>query len=87
VNIETKEQSKQWMHTRSPYKLKKYKKTPGRKLMENVFWDRKGELMVGIHAKRDHNSIRSVLRNTKQTALGHSEQKAWNADIWCSAPP
>jgi hypothetical protein len=23
----------------------------------------------------------------EETAYGHSEQKAWNADIWCSAPP
>jgi hypothetical protein len=42
VNIETKEQSKQWMHTHSPNKLKKSKQTlSGRKLMATVFWDRK----------------------------------------------
>jgi hypothetical protein len=33
----------------------------------------------GIHATRDHNNTRSVLRNTKKkkkkTALGHSELK------------
>jgi hypothetical protein len=27
------------------------------------------------------------LRNTKNSALGHSEQKAWNADFRYSAPP
>jgi hypothetical protein len=43
VNVETKEQSKQWIHTHSPNKLKKFKETlPARKLMVTVFWDRKG---------------------------------------------
>jgi acyl-CoA thioesterase len=46
MNIETKEQSKQWMHTHSSNKLKKFKQTSGRKLMATVFWDRKGVLMV-----------------------------------------
>jgi hypothetical protein len=41
----------------------------------------------GVHATKDHNNVRSVLQNTKKTAQSHSEQKAWNADIWCSAPP
>jgi hypothetical protein len=27
MNVETKEQSKQWMHTHSPNKLKKFKQT------------------------------------------------------------
>jgi hypothetical protein len=46
VNFETKEQSKQWIHTRSPDKPKKLKKTFARKLMAAVFCDRKGVLMV-----------------------------------------
>jgi acyl-CoA thioesterase len=47
VNVETKEQSKQWMHTHSPKKPKKFKETfSARKLMSAVFWDRKGVLMV-----------------------------------------
>jgi hypothetical protein len=47
VNVETKEQSKQWLHTQSPNKLKKFKQTlSARKLMASVFWDRKGVLMV-----------------------------------------
>jgi hypothetical protein len=37
VNVETKEQSKKWMHTHC---------RPARKLKETVFWDRKGVLMV-----------------------------------------
>jgi phage gp29-like protein len=41
----------------------------------------------GIHATRNHNNVRSELRNTKKTAKGHLEKKkAWNADIWCSVP-
>jgi hypothetical protein len=48
VNVETKEQSKQWMHTHSPNELKKFKQTclHARKLMTSVFWYRKVVLMV-----------------------------------------
>jgi CRISPR/Cas system CMR-associated protein Cmr1 (group 7 of RAMP superfamily) len=47
MNVETKEQSKQWMHTYSPNTPKKLKQTlSARKLMATVFWDRKGVLMV-----------------------------------------
>jgi hypothetical protein len=47
VNVETKEQSKQWMHTHSPNKPKKFKQTlSARKLTPTVFVDRKGVLMV-----------------------------------------
>jgi hypothetical protein len=47
VNIETKDQSKQWVHTHSPNKPKQFKQTLStRKLMATVFWDRKGVLMV-----------------------------------------
>jgi hypothetical protein len=70
------------MHTFTK-QAEKFKQTSARKLMAAVFWDRNG----GIHATRDHNNIRSVLQNTKETVWGHSEQKAWNTDIWCSTPP
>jgi hypothetical protein len=46
ANVETKEQAKQWMHTHSPNKLKKFKQTSPRKLMAPVFWDRKGVLTM-----------------------------------------
>jgi hypothetical protein len=47
VNVETKEQFKQWMHTHSPNKPRKFKQTlSARKLMATVFWDRKGVLLV-----------------------------------------
>jgi hypothetical protein len=48
VNVETKEQSRQWRHTHSPNKLKKCKQTLSacQKLMTTVLWDRKGELVV-----------------------------------------
>jgi hypothetical protein len=48
LRVETKEQSKQWMHTHSPNKPKKYNilcLSP-RKLLRTFFWDRKGVLMV-----------------------------------------
>ena len=47
VNPETKEQSKQWMHTHSPSKPKKFRQTlTNRKLMATVFWDCKGILLI-----------------------------------------
>jgi hypothetical protein len=47
LNVETKQQSKQWMHTYSPNKPKKFTETLfARKLMATVSWDRKGVLMV-----------------------------------------
>jgi macrodomain Ter protein organizer (MatP/YcbG family) len=47
MNTETKEQSKQWMHSYSPNKPKKFKQTlSARKLMAYIFWDRKEVLMV-----------------------------------------
>jgi hypothetical protein len=45
--MNTKEQSKQWVHTHSPNNLNKFKKSlPARKLMTTVLWERKGVLMV-----------------------------------------
>jgi hypothetical protein len=38
VNVETKEQSKQWMHTHSSNKLEKFKETSASRLMAAVFW-------------------------------------------------
>jgi hypothetical protein len=47
MNAETKEKSKQWVHTHSPNKQKKFKQMlSARKLMATVFWGRKKVLMV-----------------------------------------
>jgi hypothetical protein len=44
MNVETKEQTKQWMYTHLPKKPKKFKQTlVARKLMVTVFWDRAGK--------------------------------------------
>jgi hypothetical protein len=49
---QTKEQSKQWMHTYSPNKLKKFKQTlSATKLMVTVFRDRRRALMVEFMQK------------------------------------
>jgi hypothetical protein len=64
VNVETKEQSKQWMHTHSLKKLKILNKRclPLRKLMATVSWDRKEVLVVEFMQQ----GTTSVLRNTKK---------------------
>jgi histone-lysine N-methyltransferase SETMAR len=47
VNVETKEQSQQWMHTHLPLKPRKFKQSlSNRKLMATVFGDRKGVLLI-----------------------------------------
>jgi len=47
VNVETKEQSPQWMHTHSPNKPRKFKQSfANKKLTATVFWDRKGVLLI-----------------------------------------
>jgi hypothetical protein len=42
MNVETREESKQRMHTHSPNKPKKFKKC-ARKLIATIFWDRTGK--------------------------------------------
>jgi hypothetical protein len=67
VNVETKEQSKQWMHTHSPKKPKKFKQTlsPYQKADGNCFLGQESSVDGGIHATGGHN-VRSVLRSTKK---------------------
>jgi hypothetical protein len=61
VDVKTNEESNQWMHTRSPDKLKGLnKRLPARKLMATLYWDRKAVLMVesmqqGTTAKSEVN--------------------------------
>jgi hypothetical protein len=52
--------------TFSKYAEKVYTNFP-RKLMATVFWDRRSA-DGGIHATRDKNIVRSVLRNTEKDA-------------------
>jgi hypothetical protein len=89
VNGETEKQSKQWMNTYPPNKLEKCKQTLSacQKADGSSFLGQERSADGEIYATMYHNNVRSVLRKTKQTAWGHSEQKAWNADIQCSAPP
>jgi hypothetical protein len=62
VNVETKKQSKQRMHTHSPDKPEKFKRTLSacQKADGNCVLGQEMSA-VGIHATWDHNNIRSVL--------------------------
>jgi hypothetical protein len=67
VNVETNEQSKQWMHTHSPKKPKKFKQISiCEKVGGDCFLGQERSADGGVHATRDHNNARSVLRNTKK---------------------
>jgi hypothetical protein len=77
------------MHTHSPNKLKKFKQTlSARKLMTAVFWDRKGVLMVEFVQQGTTITSEVYCKTLKKLRrASHSEQKAWNAEIQCIAPP
>jgi hypothetical protein len=70
VNVVTKGQSNQWIHTRSPDKQKKFKQTLStcQKADGNCFLGQERSADGRIHATRDHNNVRSVLRNTTKSA-------------------
>jgi hypothetical protein len=62
LSVETKEQSKQWIHTHSPKKPKKFKQTSAyQKADANCLLEQERSADCGIHATRDHNNVRSVL--------------------------
>jgi hypothetical protein len=58
------------MHTHSPSKPKNLKQTLSacQKVDGSCFLGHKSSADGGIHAARDHNNVRSVLRDTEKTA-------------------
>jgi hypothetical protein len=67
VNIGAKGQSKQWMQTHSPNKLRKCKQMFTRKLILTVFWYRSAS--GRIHATKDQNDVKSILQNVKKLII------------------
>jgi hypothetical protein len=68
VNVETGEQSEQWIHTHIHHTSRKSLNEScmsARMLMTTVFCNRKGGADDGIHTTRDHTNVISVFRNTK----------------------
>jgi hypothetical protein len=94
VNVETKAQSAviavdAHTFTKQAEELQQ-KLSACQKADSNCFLGHERSAGIGIHATRDHNNVRSVFRNTEKKncgRVGHSEQKAWNADILCTAAP
>jgi hypothetical protein len=70
ANVKSKEQSKQWMRTHSPKKPKQFKQTLSacQKADGNCFLGKERSADAAIDATRNHNDVRSVLRNTTLTA-------------------
>jgi transposase len=84
VNIETKEQSKQWMHSHLPNRKNVNKRLAARKLMATVFWDRKGVLMVEfvqqgtIMSEVNCKTVRELLwaiQNKRRAVLLHDNAR------------
>jgi hypothetical protein len=63
VNVETREQSEQWMYTHSPDKPKTFKQTLSacQKADGSCFLGQERSADGGIHATRDHRNVTSVL--------------------------
>jgi hypothetical protein len=63
MNVDTKEQSKQSMHTYSPKKSKNFKQTLSacQKADGNCFLGQERGADGGIHATRDRNNVGSIL--------------------------
>jgi hypothetical protein len=76
VNVEIKEQSKQWMHTHSPNKPQEFKQTLSacEKADKNCYLGHGRSADGGIHATRDHNNVSCALRNTKKNCVGPAIQ-------------
>jgi hypothetical protein len=71
VNVETKEQSKQWIYIHSSNKLKKFKQTFAcQKADDNCFVGQERSADGGIHVAKDHSDIKNVLQNTKENCIG-----------------
>jgi hypothetical protein len=92
VNVETKEQSKQWRHTHSPKKPKKKLKqtlSACQKADGNCFLgqDKKGLVMQFMQQGTKIMSEVYCETLKKLHRAGNSEQKARNDDILRSAPP
>jgi histone-lysine N-methyltransferase SETMAR len=68
VNIETKEQSKQWVHTYLLNKPKKFKQIlfACKEADSNSFLEQDRSSYGVIYATKDHNNARITLRNTKK---------------------
>lgn len=74
---ETKEKSRQWLHTTSP-RAKKFKQTQSAgKVMATVFWDRKGILLIDfldpgttINSDRYGESLKKLRRATQNRRRG-----------------
>jgi hypothetical protein len=65
VNVETKEQSKQWMHTHSPNKAKKFKQTLSacQKADDSCFLRQEMSADAGIHATKDHSNVKCFAKH------------------------
>jgi hypothetical protein len=55
--------------------------------MATVFRDRKGVLIVEFMQQGTTITSETYYKTLKKMVQGHSEQKAWNSEIQCTAPP
>jgi hypothetical protein len=63
VNVETKEQPKQWMHTYSSNKQKKFKQTSACQKADGNSFLGQERSADGIHTKMDHNNVKCIAKH------------------------
>jgi hypothetical protein len=69
VNVETKEESRQWLHTHSPNKPRKFKQSlANRKLIATLFWDRKGVLLIEFMEPETTITLETYCKTLKNCA-------------------
>jgi hypothetical protein len=68
LNVETKEQSKQWTHTHSPNTPKNLN-TVCQKAGDNCFLRQEGSSGGGINATMNHNNVSNVLQSNHKEKL------------------
>jgi hypothetical protein len=72
VNVETKEQPRQWIQTHSTNKPRKFKQSlANTKLMATVFWDRKGVLLIKFMEPGTSITPETYCETLKKTAPSH----------------
>ena len=79
---ETKYESKQWMHSHSPSKRKKFRRTfSNRKCKATVFWNQKMSSFGGIHGMWHDHHCSPIQCDSWMSMKGNSEQATRNVVI------
>ncbi|GFV78060.1 uncharacterized protein TNCV_2141 [Trichonephila clavipes] len=84
---ESKQQSMEWQHTSSPIKIKAKQTLSKCKIMETMFWDLRGVLLVDFMLqKKEQRSTQGLTSQLYGNSKSIAEQTARHAVKRCFAP-